>query len=156
MELVSSALAAIVILTGGFWIFHWPRGRFNFIFGLAGALVAVVSVALGWSSSSTLGGLSHDILGWSPPSDCGSPPECWGYAVLRWLAGLSHEGLGKLLIGFWLIAPPVFFWVDWVRFCRNMQPDDRKITEHTHDLARNIWIGLVAILAVLFAVRLPT
>jgi hypothetical protein len=83
-------------------------------------------------------------------------------AVLSVLAGiiptstlgpLSHDNLGKLLIGFWVIAPPVFFWVDWVAFLPAQA--DRDVAKHTHDLARNIWLALVGILAVLFAVKFP-
>jgi hypothetical protein len=68
------------------------------------------------------------------------------------LGPLNHDQLGKLVIGFWVIVPPVFFWVDWVFFCTDAE---REVAKHTHDLGRNIWLAVVAILAVFFAVKLP-
>jgi hypothetical protein len=72
-------------------------------------------------------------------------------------AAKTHDELGKFLIGFWGLVPPLFFWVDWVWLCSYLAPNDpeREVAKHTHDLSRNIWIALVAILAILFAVRFP-
>jgi hypothetical protein len=69
----------------------------------------------------------------------------------------THEQLGQLLIGFWALVPPLFFWVDWVLLCSYLPPGDplRDVAKHTHDLSRNIWLALVAVLAILFAVRFP-
>lgn len=61
---------------------------------------------------------------------------------------------GPLLIGAWGLGPPIFFWVDWVCFPKDYEKGDRDIAQHTHDLARNIWIAFVAILAYLFGVHL--
>jgi hypothetical protein len=71
------------------------------------------------------------------------------------LPSLTHVDLGKLIIGFWVIVPPVFFWIDWVAFLPE-NDRDRDVAKHTHDLARNIWLALVGILAVLFSVKFPT
>jgi hypothetical protein len=69
----------------------------------------------------------------------------------------THDGLGKFLIGFWALVPPLFFWVDWVWLCTYLPAGDpeREVAKHTHDLSRNIWLALVGILAVLFALRIP-
>jgi hypothetical protein len=77
-------------------------------------------------------------------------------ATSKWPFG-SHEQLGSYLLGFWALVPPVYFWIDWVWFCSYMDADDdnRDIAKHTHDLSRNIWIGLIAVLAVLFKVSFP-
>ena len=68
------------------------------------------------------------------------------------VGSLDHESWGKLIVAFWAVAPPVFFWVDWVYFCKDMAPEapERDIAKHTHDLARNIWVGLVAVLTFAF------
>ncbi len=60
---------------------------------------------------------------------------------------LDHDAWGKLIIGVWTIAPPVFFWADWVFFC---EAADREVAKHTHDLARNIWLGLLGVLTFTF------
>jgi hypothetical protein len=69
----------------------------------------------------------------------------------------THQQLGYALISFWALVPPLFFWVDWVWLCSYLPADDpeREVAKHTHDLNRNIWIALVAILTVLFAVKMP-
>ena len=63
---------------------------------------------------------------------------------------LGHDDIGKLIVKFWAIIPPMFFWIDWVVFCHSLPQDDRDIATHTHDLSRNIWLGLVGILAYAF------
>jgi hypothetical protein len=68
------------------------------------------------------------------------------------LPGLTPGAVGKVLVAIWAIAPPAFFWIDWVWFCRDMKADapERDVARHTHDLARNIWIGFLALLTVGF------
>jgi hypothetical protein len=41
--------------------------------------------------------------------------------------------------------------------CSYLPPGDpeREVAKHTHDLSRNIWVALVAVLAILFAVKMP-
>ena len=65
---------------------------------------------------------------------------------------LDHKSLGIVIVAFWAVAPPVFFWFDWVHFCRDMDPKapEREIAKHTHDLGRNIWIALVTFLTLAF------
>jgi hypothetical protein len=60
--------------------------------------------------------------------------------------GSSADIVGGVLVAVWAILPPAFFWLDWVFFCRDMSPADRDIAVHSHDLARNIWIGLLGVL----------
>jgi hypothetical protein len=70
--------------------------------------------------------------------------------------GLTDEQLGKILIGFWGLAPPLFFWLDWMYFCNYLpaEAEERKIAKQSYDLSRNIWIAFVAILAALFSNKL--
>ena len=47
--------------------------------------------------------------------------------------------------------PPIFFWVGWVAFSRELNTDPKRdFAKHTHDLGRNIWIAFAGILAYLF------
>ena len=62
----------------------------------------------------------------------------------------SRGCVGKSLLAFWLLIPPVFFWLDWVVFSRNLTPPEREVAQHTHDLSRNVWLALVASLVVIF------
>jgi hypothetical protein len=66
---------------------------------------------------------------------------------------LNHDQLRNLVIGFWAIVPPLFFWIDWVMFLPGEA--DREVAKHTHDLSRNIWLALVVTLALIFEVKLP-
>ena len=98
------------------------RARFNRIWACFGIGFAVISV---WSAA------CHDF------------PFFWK---------VDRDNLGKLIVGVWAVAPPVFFWVDWVEFCAYMKPEskERDVAKHTHDLSRNIWLGLLAVLAFAF------
>jgi hypothetical protein len=61
---------------------------------------------------------------------------------------------GPWIVGLWVLAPPIFFWCDWVFFA----PDDgaeRDRIKHTHDLSRNIWVALTAVLISLFGITWP-
>jgi hypothetical protein len=71
------------------------------------------------------------------------------------ISGHSGEELGKYVVGFWILVPPIYLWWDWVVLCDGMEERDREIAKHTHDLARNIWLGFVAVLAVLYGVKFP-
>ena len=71
-------------------------------------------------------------------------------STLFWL---NHEQTGYVLLAFWGLAPPAFFWVDWVVFCRGMSKNDRDTAKHTHDLSRNIWLALIALVAILFGIK---
>jgi hypothetical protein len=65
------------------------------------------------------------------------------------------ERVGKYIVGFWILVPPVYFFWDWVVLCKGLTADNREIAKHTHDLARNIWLGFVAVLAVMYSVKFP-
>jgi len=64
--------------------------------------------------------------------------------------GLCPES-GPYVVAFWVLVPPIFFWIDWVWFSSELNsPTKREFAKHTHDLARNIWIAFAGILAYLF------
>ena len=54
------------------------------------------------------------------------------------------------IIGEWVLMPPIWFWVEWVSVSRQIDEQERERIKHMHDLARNIWVALVAILVGLF------
>jgi hypothetical protein len=54
------------------------------------------------------------------------------------------------VVGFWVLVPPVWFWFEWYYLCRQLPLGERDRIKHLHDLARNIWLALVAVLVVLF------
>ena len=66
----------------------------------------------------------------------------------------SRACIGKSMLTFWLLIPPVFFWLDWVVFSRNFTPAQREVAQHTHDLSRNVWLALVASLVAIFGLTL--
>src|SRR4051812_32402662 len=98
------------------------RHQFNWTLGSIGALFGVFSLIVGLCAFLKVG-----------------PP------------GL--QTCGPYLIGIWILVPPLFFWVDWVYFSDELNtPELRDVAKHTHDLSRNIWIALTAVLAYLFHV----
>jgi hypothetical protein len=100
------------------------RAGFNWVFAILSALIGAVSLVVGLCVSLKTG-----------------PP------------GLKEYG--PFLIGIWILGPPIFFWVDWVCFPNELETDaKRDFAKHTHDLSRNIWLALIAILAYLFGVHL--
>ncbi len=60
------------------------------------------------------------------------------------------DALGKVMTAIWAFVPPIFFWIDWVSYYPMLSAEQRRDVEHTHDLSRNIWLGLLAILAITF------
>ena len=73
-----------------------------------------------------------------------------------WTVGsLTHKQFGAVLIGIWVIAPPIFFWADWVCYSGAFKDEgSRDLAKHTHDLSRNIWLALIVLLAYMFDVPL--
>ena len=65
---------------------------------------------------------------------------------------LDHKAWGAVIVAVWAILPPAFFWWDWVHYLQHEPADSeaRKIAEHTHDLARNMWLGLLALVTLGF------
>ncbi len=58
------------------------------------------------------------------------------------------------VLGFWVIAPPVWFLFEYFYWPPNGTDEVDKI-KHLHDLARNIWVALVVILAAIMGVKWP-
>ncbi len=67
----------------------------------------------------------------------------------------EYANIGYILVGFWVLAPPVWFFFEWVCLCKKLPPDERDRIKHLHDLARNIWLALVIVLAAILNYDYP-
>src|SRR5436309_1933030 len=65
---------------------------------------------------------------------------------------LTSEGI--VMLAFWALAPPMWLLLEYSRWPPSDSVDDTH-TRHSHDLARNIWIAYIAVLAVLMGVEWP-
>jgi hypothetical protein len=65
----------------------------------------------------------------------------------------APDATKRILVGFWLLAPPIYFWLDWHVLCRNIPSDNTDSVKHIHDLSRNIWVALVVVLIALFNIQ---
>ncbi len=61
---------------------------------------------------------------------------------------------GYVLLGFWAIAPPVWFLVEY-SFWPPADKDENERTRHLHDLARNIWLAFIVVIATIMGVKWP-
>lgn len=63
--------------------------------------------------------------------------------------------IGPTIVGLWTVLPPLYLWVDWVVYADDTKENPgHDFVKHNHDLARNIWLGLVVLLSGLFKVTL--
>jgi hypothetical protein len=70
-----------------------------------------------------------------------------------WFPRLKEQ-IAPWLLSIWALVPPVWFYVDWARL-NPTQPDERDYLKHLHDLARNIWLAYVVVLAAVLDVKWP-
>ena len=60
----------------------------------------------------------------------------------------SRACIGRSMLAFWLLIPPVFFWLDWVVFSRNFTPAQREVAQGTSKgsvkASCRWWVGLKA------------
>ena len=79
-------------------------------------------------------------------------------AVLSLLLGVLHqshtlilpEAYRHVIVGCWVLLPPIWFWSEWVWVAPNISSEDRDRIKHLHDLTRNMWVALVVVLVALF------
>ena len=77
------------------------------------------------------------FLGWQVSTEVTAPNASWG----------------SYIVGFWTIAPPIYFWFDWAYLCEGSDKTTLDQVKTTHDLSRNIWVALVALLTVMFKLK---
>lgn len=64
---------------------------------------------------------------------------------------------GYLLIGFWVLIPPIWFFFEFQCLHRNMLNDPFELSrvKQAQDLGRNIWLAFVIVLAAIIGVKWP-
>src|SRR5262249_51244303 len=67
---------------------------------------------------------------------------------------VTRRRRGPFIVGFWVIAPPIFFWCDWVFLAHD--PATQEGIKVTYDLSRNIWVAFTVVLVALFGIKWPT
>jgi hypothetical protein len=62
-----------------------------------------------------------------------------------------------IIVGFWVLVPPMFFWFDWVVLCPYLHLGDTELEQvaHTHELSRNIWLAVIVLLGATFGLGWP-
>ena len=62
----------------------------------------------------------------------------------------------------WSLIPPVYFWYDWQRFGSRLKAanedgvNEAGYVTHQHELGRNFWLALLAVLAYAFHIKFPS
>ena len=62
--------------------------------------------------------------------------------------------LFHLVVALWVLVPPAWFSFEWVRLSPALHGEDLDRLKHQHDLTRNMWLALVAVLAALFGISI--
>jgi len=65
---------------------------------------------------------------------------------------IDRNGMIRIIVLVWLIGPPVALFIDWSIFCRNYDLVKLELIRHAHDLIRNMWVGFLGVLIILFGV----
>jgi len=90
------------------------------------------------------------------------PPKAWVWAAtisvvvaiaLRLQWPTEKKLFSYILVGAWTLVPPIWFLYDWCKF----EPKDASNFEHfkySQELARNIWLALIVVLAAITGVTL--
>lgn len=79
----------------------------------------------------------------------------WALSVWLVSADTSKSNGSRFIILFWTIGPATYFFFEYMVFARLLHPDDLKRTMDFTDLARNIWVALVAVLVAAYVKKLP-
>lgn len=69
-----------------------------------------------------------------------------GAGLLRYFSAWCYsDPAAKILVGLWVAIPPLWFLYEYVHFPPPAGIKDERM-RHLHDLCRNLWLALVAIL----------
>jgi hypothetical protein len=55
---------------------------------------------------------------------------------------------GYILLGLWTLVPPLWFLHEWT-LSEKLSEQVKEIIKHYHELARNVWLALIVVLAVI-------
>lgn len=83
-----------------------------------------------------------------------------------WLRKASAEGrksrsevekIGYLMLGAWVLLPPIWFFAEFQLLHTNIFGDQFEMArvKHSQELARNIWLAFVVVLAAVIGVKWP-
>lgn len=64
----------------------------------------------------------------------------------------THYHIAMAILASWTLLPPIYFWLCWEFIT---VPAEAEHIKHTHELARNIWIALIVVLAVTADLKFP-
>lgn len=59
---------------------------------------------------------------------------------------VTRHDVGVWIVGIWVAVPPLWFWFEWRWLTMGMQPDELERMKHYHELSRNLWLALIALL----------
>jgi hypothetical protein len=62
---------------------------------------------------------------------------------------------GLVLVAFWSLAPPLWFFFEWVILCPTLDETEQARIKHSHDLGRNVWVAYVIVVAVVAGITWP-
>ena len=62
------------------------------------------------------------------------------------------EAVKFCIVGAWVFLPPIWFRAEWCWVSTAIDTKERERVKHMHDLARNLWLGLVVILVALLRI----
>jgi hypothetical protein len=114
-------------------------------------------------SSDVSCGFAHSFMKTSPgriASYISIPAVLFSIGLATWIHSAypalprpqPWQTVSYVLVGIWVLCPPIFFWLEWVLWT---PVSEQETTKHTHDLARNIWLALIVILAVILDIKWP-
>ena len=66
-----------------------------------------------------------------------------------------RRSCGYALLAFWALAPPVWFFFEWVLLVDHSVAAEAQRISHSHDLGRNVWLAYIAVLASSLGVKWP-
>ena len=75
----------------------------------------------------------------------------WSAYQIRRTGTCDATGYG--ILGFWAIAPPVWFLTEYYYWPPDKNDEER--VRHLHELSRNIWIAMVIVLAQVMGAKWP-
>jgi hypothetical protein len=76
-------------------------------------------------------------------------------ALSLWIRGKCQwQWLGLALLLFWSLAPPIWFFLEWIYLDPKKRDSTREYIMHLHDLSRNIWLAFVVVLAMILGIKL--
>lgn len=73
------------------------------------------------------------------------------------VASSKLQTRGYLLIGLWVILPPIWFFLEFQLLHPNMVDNSFELSrvKQAQDLARNVWLAFVVVLAAILGVKWP-